>query len=58
MADKPVTKKPKRSKKKWLIVLGALVGALGMASEQGLLPPLVGQLAVEALDELAPPPLE
>lgn len=45
-----------KGKKKWLVVIAALVGALGMASEVGLLPPLVGQLAVEALDQVAPPP--
>lgn len=55
MTDEPV-KKPKGKKRKWLIALAAAVAAISMASEVGLLPPLVGELANQALDEIAPPP--
>jgi len=55
MSDNPVSK-PKGKKRKWLIALAAAVAALSMASEVGVLPPLVGELASALLDQVAPPP--
>lgn len=48
---------PKRKvKKKWLIVvLGGLLGALGIAEEVGLTPPVLTELVGQVLDAALPP---
>ena len=43
----------KKGKKKWLIVLAALAGALGMAAETGLLPAPIADVVDQALDVAA-----
>lgn len=43
----------KKGKKKWLIVLAAVAGALGMAAETGLLPAPIADVASQALDAAA-----
>lgn len=40
----------KKGKKKWLILLAAVAGALGMAAETGLLPAPLADVADQVLD--------
>lgn len=42
----------KRKKKIWLTLAAGLLAALGLASQVGLVPPVVGQLAGEVENEL------
>ena len=45
----------KKGKKRWLVILAALVGGLGMAAEVGLLPAPIADAAGQLLDVFAPP---